>query len=179
VSSQCGTITRPCGWLVNDPSNYSPASWRQAPSWLALKREGDVSCCRFSRPQLVSCNVLLVMRSILTGPNFIICGGQDQLAALRRLQGKYNISSRAKLGGCHRSQQRHRHLPQHFTPPPPWRLLSLRHKAPFGPPASGLYWRKPWRRPNRRQETEELKDYIAELKEALEDAEERLKDLEK
>jgi hypothetical protein len=29
-------------------------------------------------------------------PNFIICGGQDQLAALRRLQGKYNISSRAK-----------------------------------------------------------------------------------
>ena len=37
----------------------------------------------------------------------------------------------------------------------------------------------PWRRPSRREETEELKDYIAELKEALQDAEERLKDLEK
>jgi hypothetical protein len=36
-----------------------------------------------------------------------------------------------------------------------------------------------WRRPSRREETEELKDYIAELKEALQDAEERLKDLEK
>jgi hypothetical protein len=36
------------------------------------------------------------MRSILIGPNFIICGGQDQLAVLRRLQGKYKISSRAK-----------------------------------------------------------------------------------
>jgi hypothetical protein len=37
----------------------------------------------------------------------------------------------------------------------------------------------PWRRPSRREETEELKDYVAELKEALQDAEERLKDLEK
>jgi hypothetical protein len=37
----------------------------------------------------------------------------------------------------------------------------------------------PWRRRSRREETEELKDYIAELKETLQDAEERLKDLEK
>jgi len=37
----------------------------------------------------------------------------------------------------------------------------------------------PWRRPSRREEKEELEDYIAELKEALQDAEERLKDLEK
>ena len=37
----------------------------------------------------------------------------------------------------------------------------------------------PWRRPSRREETEMLKDYIAELKEELQDAEERLKDLEK
>jgi hypothetical protein len=35
------------------------------------------------------------------------------------------------------------------------------------------------RRPSRREEKEELEDYIAELKEALQDAEERLKDLEK
>jgi hypothetical protein len=34
-------------------------------------------------------------------------------------------------------------------------------------------------RPSRREGTEALKDYIAELKEELEDAEERLKDLEK
>jgi hypothetical protein len=37
----------------------------------------------------------------------------------------------------------------------------------------------PRRRPSRRERTEELKDYIAELKEALEGAEERLKELEK
>ena len=37
----------------------------------------------------------------------------------------------------------------------------------------------PWRRPSRREKTEVLKDYIAELKEELQDAEERLKDLEK
>jgi hypothetical protein len=37
----------------------------------------------------------------------------------------------------------------------------------------------PWRRPSRREETEMLKDYIAELKEELQGAEERLKDLEK
>ena len=37
----------------------------------------------------------------------------------------------------------------------------------------------PWRRPSRREKTEALKDYIAELKEELQDAEERLKELEK
>jgi hypothetical protein len=46
----------------------------------------------------------------------------------------------------------------------------------FGP---GLWGGGPWRRRSRREETEELTDYIAELKEALQDAEERLKDLEK
>ena len=46
----------------------------------------------------------------------------------------------------------------------------------FGP---ALWGCSPWRRPSRREEKEELEDYIAELKEALEDAEERLKDLEK
>ena len=47
----------------------------------------------------------------------------------------------------------------------------------FGP---GLLWGSgPWRRPSRREEKEELEDHIAELKEALQDAEERLKDLEK
>jgi hypothetical protein len=34
-------------------------------------------------------------------------------------------------------------------------------------------------RPSRRERTEALRDYIAELKEELEDAEERLKELEK
>ena len=46
TSVQCGTITRPCGWL-----SYSPASWRQAALMAGRKREGNVSCCRFSRPQ--------------------------------------------------------------------------------------------------------------------------------
>jgi hypothetical protein len=46
----------------------------------------------------------------------------------------------------------------------------------FGPVLWGC---GPWRRRSRREETEELKDYIAELKETLQDAEERLKDLEK
>ncbi len=44
----------------------------------------------------------------------------------------------------------------------------------------GLLLRWPLgRRPSRREKTEALKDYIAELKEELHDAEERLKDLEK
>jgi hypothetical protein len=37
----------------------------------------------------------------------------------------------------------------------------------------------PWRRPSRREETQALKDHIADLKEELEDAEERLKEVEK
>jgi hypothetical protein len=36
-----------------------------------------------------------------------------------------------------------------------------------------------WRGPSRREKTEILKGYIAELKEELEDAEERLRELEK
>jgi hypothetical protein len=36
-----------------------------------------------------------------------------------------------------------------------------------------------WRRPSRREETQALKDYIADLKEELEDAEGRLKEVEK
>ena len=44
---------------------------------------------------------------------------------------------------------------------------------------TGYCFGGPWRRPSRREKTEALKDYIAELKEELQDAEERLKDLEK
>jgi hypothetical protein len=44
---------------------------------------------------------------------------------------------------------------------------------------TGCCFGGPWRRPSRREKTEALKDYIAELKEELQDAEERLKDLEK
>jgi hypothetical protein len=51
-----------------------------------------------------------------------------------------------------------------------------RHQWDHGP---GIWGCCPWRRPSRREETEALKDYIAELKEELQDAEERLKDLEK
>jgi hypothetical protein len=43
----------------------------------------------------------------------------------------------------------------------------------------GVLLRWPRRRPSRREKTEVLKDYIADLKEELQDAEERLKDLEK
>ena len=43
----------------------------------------------------------------------------------------------------------------------------------------GLLLRWPLAKTKRREETEALKDYIAELKEELQDAEERLKDLEK
>jgi hypothetical protein len=43
----------------------------------------------------------------------------------------------------------------------------------------GVLLRWPRRRPSRREKTEVLKDYIADLKEVLQDAEERLKDLEK
>ena len=44
---------------------------------------------------------------------------------------------------------------------------------------TGCCFGGPWRRPIRREKTEALKDYIAELKEELQDAEEHLKDLEK
>jgi hypothetical protein len=54
-----------------------------------------------------------------------------------------------------------------------------RRRWDHGPGLWGCCFGSPWRRPSRREETEELKDYIAELKEALQDAEERLKDLEK
>jgi len=47
------------------------------------------------------------------------------------------------------------------------------------PGLCGCCFGGPWRRPSRREETEAVKDYIAELREELEDAEERLKDLEK
>ena len=48
----------------------------------------------------------------------------------------------------------------------------------YGPGLWGCCFGGPWRRPSRREKTEALKGYIAELKEALQDAEERLKDLE-
>jgi hypothetical protein len=49
----------------------------------------------------------------------------------------------------------------------------------FGPWYGCCFGGPPRWRPSRRERTEALKDYIAELKEELEDAEERLKDLEK
>jgi hypothetical protein len=49
----------------------------------------------------------------------------------------------------------------------------------FGPWYGCCFGGPPRWRSSRREKTEVLKDYIAELKEALEDAEERLKDLEK
>jgi hypothetical protein len=52
----------------------------------------------------------------------------------------------------------------------PWDF-GLWYGCCFGGPAG-------WR-PSRRERTEALKDYITELKEELEDAEERLKELEK
>jgi hypothetical protein len=54
-----------------------------------------------------------------------------------------------------------------------------RHRWDCGPGLWGCCFGGPWRRPSRRERTEALKDYIAELKEELEDAEERLKDLER
>jgi hypothetical protein len=42
-----------------------------------------------------------------------------------------------------------------------------------------FFGRPPGWRPSRRERTEALKDYIAELKEELEDAEEHFKELEK
>ncbi len=53
----------------------------------------------------------------------------------------------------------------------PWRQPFGAFGCCFGGP--------PWWRPSRREETQALKDYIADLKEELEDAEERLKEAEK
>jgi hypothetical protein len=53
----------------------------------------------------------------------------------------------------------------------PWR-------HPFGILGCCFGWPPP-RRPSRREETQALKDYIADLKEELEDAEERFKEVEK
>jgi hypothetical protein len=53
----------------------------------------------------------------------------------------------------------------------PWR-------HPFGAFACCFGGTPRWR-PSRREETQALKDYIADLKEELEDAEERLKEVEK
>jgi hypothetical protein len=54
-----------------------------------------------------------------------------------------------------------------------------RHRRDYGPGLWSCCFGGPRRRPSRREETEELKDYIAELKEELQDAEVRLKDLER
>jgi hypothetical protein len=54
-----------------------------------------------------------------------------------------------------------------------------RHRWDYGPGLWGCCFGGRWRRPSRRERTEALKDYIAELKEELQDAEECLKDLEK
>ena len=51
-----------------------------------------------------------------------------------------------------------------------------RHRWDYGPGLWGCCFGSHWRRPSRREETEALKDYIAQLKDELQDAEERLKD---
>ena len=61
-------------------------------------------------------------------------------------------------------------MPMHAERRRPW---------DYGPGLWGCCFGGPWRRPSRREKTEALKDHIAELKEELQDAEERLKDLEK
>jgi len=70
-------------------------------------------------------------------------------------------------------------MPMHAERRRPWEYGPGLWGCCFGPGLWGCCFGGPWRRPSRREETEELKDYIAELKEALQDAEERLKDLEK
>jgi hypothetical protein len=54
-----------------------------------------------------------------------------------------------------------------------------RRSRDYWPGLCGCFFGGPLRRPSRREEAEELKDYIGELREELQDAEERLKDLEK
>jgi hypothetical protein len=48
-----------------------------------------------------------------------------------------------------------------------------RNRWDYGPGLWDCCFGGPWRRPSRREKTEALKDYIAELKEELQDAEER------
>jgi hypothetical protein len=55
----------------------------------------------------------------------------------------------------------------------------LRRPWDYGLGSCGCCFGGSWWRPSRREEAEAIKDYIAELKEELQDAEERLKDLEK
>jgi hypothetical protein len=58
-------------------------------------------------------------------------------------------------------------------------LMQSRRPWDLGPWYGCCFGGSRWREPSRREKTEVLKDYIAELKEELEDAEERLKELEK
>jgi hypothetical protein len=59
------------------------------------------------------------------------------------------------------------------------RMHARRWDWDFGPWLCGCcFGGRSWR-PSRREQMEALKDYIAELKEELEDAEERLRDMEK
>ena len=58
-----------------------------------------------------------------------------------------------------------------------WEYENGTWRHPFGIFAC-CFGGSPWGRPTRREETQALKDYIADLKEELEDAEERLKELE-
>ena len=57
--------------------------------------------------------------------------------------------------------------------------MQARRRWDFGPWYGCCFGSPPGWRASRRERTEALKDYIAELKEELEDAEEHLKDLEK
>jgi hypothetical protein len=54
-----------------------------------------------------------------------------------------------------------------------------RRSSDYWPGLCGCCFGGPWRRPSRREEAETLKDYVADLREELQDAEERLKELEK
>jgi hypothetical protein len=70
-------------------------------------------------------------------------------------------------------------MPMHAERRRPWDYGPGLWGSCFEPGLWGCCFGGPWRRPSRREKTEALKDYIAELKEELEDAEERLKELEK
>jgi hypothetical protein len=56
--------------------------------------------------------------------------------------------------------------------------MHARRSWDVGPWYGSCFGGRPWWGPSRREKTVSLKDYIAELKEALEDAEERLRELE-
>lgn len=80
----------------------------------------------------------------------------------------------SSLRGCEtRKRRMPMHARRHF-----WDYEYGPWRHPFGAFACCFGGPPRWR-PSRREETQALKDYIADLKEELEDAEERLKEVEK